>query len=240
MSEVGLIGFHELFPYPVPRAVLARLKPAYHTLFVARDNTSPEDVIRRVGIIHSISPDTQVIVRVWPDDDVTRLSRGLPDWVGMFSNYLHEDHILMVDNEPAVSVDGRLDQIVSSYIEIMDYAGELGVRICWGAWRPGEPADHDTEYERLLPLFRRDEYWFNRGVEFIYGPHAYFDPSFNWHNYFLNFRQQIFSFGVCDRHNVRRPTTVLTEYGFTRWRDDIGLVPEGYKSLGYSPQRYAE
>ncbi len=240
MSEVGLIGFHELFPYPVPRAVLARLKPAYHTLFVARDNTSPAEVVNRVNIIHQYSPDTEVIVRVWPDDDVTRLSRGLPDWIEMFGAYLHFDHILMIDNEPAISVDGRLDQIVSSYIEIMDYVGNLGYRICWGAWRPGEPADHDTEYERLLPLFRRNEYWHNRGVEFIYGPHAYFDPSLEWHYKWLNFRQQIFSFDVCDRHNVRRPTTVLTEYGYSRWHDGLGLVPEGYKSLGYSPQRYAE
>ena len=240
MADVGLIGFHELHPYPVPATVLIRLKPAYHTLFVARGNTSPENVVRRVGVIHQYSPNTQVIVRVWKDDDVTKLSRGLPDWIEMFGAYLHDDYILMIDNEPAVSVDGRLDQIVSSYIEIMDYAGSLGKRICWGAWRPGEPADHDTEYERLLPLFRRDEYWFNRGVEFIYGPHAYFDPSLDWHYKWLNFRQQIFSFGVCDRHNVRRPTTVLTEYGYSRWRDGIGLVPEGYKSLGYSPQRYAE
>ena len=46
MADVGLIGFHELFPYPVPGHVLKRLKPAYHTLFIARDNTSPERVKR--------------------------------------------------------------------------------------------------------------------------------------------------------------------------------------------------
>jgi hypothetical protein len=238
-SVVGLMGFHELHPYPVPREVLSRLRPAYHTLFVTRNDTSPTDVVNRVNIIHNISPNTQVIVRIWPDDDVTKLSRGLPDWVEVFGPYLHDNYILMIDNEPAVSAESRLDQIVSSYIDIMDYAGNLGKRICWGTWRPGEPADHDTEYEKLLPLFRRNEFWSNQGVEFIYGPHAYFDPNLEWNRKWLNFRQQIFSFDVCDRHNVKRPTTVLIEYGFSRWRDGR-LVPEGYKSLGYSAQHYAE
>jgi hypothetical protein len=146
----------------------------------------------------------------------------------------------MIDNEPAISAPDRMSQIVDFYLDIMDFAGTRRKRICWGTWRPGEPQKHDTEYDLLLPLFRRNEFWSKQGVEFIYGSHAYFDPNFEWQRHFLNFRQQIYSFRVCDTNGVKRPTTVLTEYGFSRWDNDIGLVPDGYIDLGYSAQYYAE
>lgn len=232
----GLIGFHELHPNTTPIPVIKRLEPAYMVVFTtAKDFQQGVD---RARVIKAASPNTEIILRVWPDDRLSSILRNADEWMERQGRYLSDDYILMIENEPNIDTDS--ERIISLYLDIMDLAGERGQRICWGAWFPGQPTDHEHGYIELLPLFRRSAEWAARGVKFVYGPHAYFDPAHEWHRYWLAFRQQIFAFRVCDANNVPRPPMVLTEYGFTKSAEHGNrLVNEGFRNMDYSAQRYA-
>jgi hypothetical protein len=88
MSDVGLIGFHELHPHPVPDWVFVEYRPAYHVLFTT--SSDYQSLKGRVQHIKWLSPDTEVIVRVWPDDDLSLMARNSQEWADDFGQYLSD------------------------------------------------------------------------------------------------------------------------------------------------------
>lgn len=224
VNQIGDGAFNDVLAH------MARIKSAVvnYQINEKPDQFSPEKRDwQRVDRIRATLPDALIVVRLWPDDG--NWSKRPPAeqyrvFIAPFRDwFVAQNLVVLADNE---SVQANMAPYANWHVDLMDRAGEAGVRLAVGRTAVGNPDHH--HYAQMDPL------WIALAASkgrHMYSPNEYFDVDRD-NDLVGRYRRAWARF---DALGLPRPLTTIGEFGFAG-----GLkAHNGFRKFEIDERQYA-